>query len=103
MARTTSREAYRQIITKIFFDHYTDGMTEFEFVRREIVSAKELLAPDLDLNPGDVPYSFRYRRTFPERILKTQPLGMEWIIEGAGRARYRFKHAYRVDTQSHIM
>ena len=27
-----------------------------------IVEAKNLLAPDLDLNPGDVPYSYRYRR-----------------------------------------
>lgn len=91
MARANKGAAYRAIIEKIFFDHYQDGTAEFEFVRREIVTAKELLAPDLDLNPGDVPYSFRYRRSFPERVLGTQPPGMEWIIEGAGRARYRFK------------
>jgi len=27
----------------------------------------------------------------PESVLATQPEGMEWIIEGAGRARYLFK------------
>ncbi len=83
--------AYRAIIEKIFFEHYAAGLTEFEFVRREIVAAKDLLAPNLDLNPGDVTYSFRYRRPLPESILAKQPKGMEWIIEGAGRAKYRFK------------
>lgn len=82
--------AYDAIIEKIFFEHYDGSQDGFEFIRREIIAAKDELAPDLDLNPGDVPYSFRYRRTFPEKILATQPEGMKWIIEGAGRARYRF-------------
>lgn len=83
--------AYDRIIEKVFFDHYEDGILEFEFIRREIIEAKDLLAPDLDLNPGDVPYSYRYRRQLPPRILNTQPESLEWIIEGAGRSRYRFK------------
>lgn len=85
--------AYDRIIEQVFFDHFAKGMTEFEFSRREIVQAKEKHDPDLDLNPGDVPYSYRYRRAFPERIVATQPEGLEWIIEGAGRAQYRFKLA----------
>ncbi len=85
--------AYERIIEQIFFDHYKKGLTEFEFARREIVEAKDKHAPDLDLNPGDVPYAYRYRRTLPERIVATQPKGLEWIIEGAGRAMYRFKLA----------
>lgn len=83
--------AYDQIIEKIFFDHFHSGLNEFEFIRREIVSAKNLLVPSLDLNPGDVPYSYRYRRPLPARVVATQPEGLEWIIEGAGRSRYRFK------------
>lgn len=82
---------YDLIIEKIFFDHYRNGETEFEFIRREIVEAKDVLAPELDLNPGDVPYSYRYRRRLPPKIVDTQPEGLEWIIEGAGRSRYRFK------------
>jgi hypothetical protein len=82
---------YNLIIEKIFFDHYEEGAIEFEFVRREIIIAKDELAPHLDLNPGDVPYRYRYRRKLPQRILATQPDGREWIIEGAGRAKYRFR------------
>jgi len=82
---------YDRIIERIFFTHFGKGVTEFAFVRREIVQAKELLAPDLDLNPGDVPYAYRYRRLFPPSILATQPQGLEWSIEGAGRGQYRFK------------
>lgn len=83
--------AYDQIIEKIFFDHYSDGVTEFEFIRREIIQAKDIFAPTLDLNPGDVPYSYRYRRQLPASIIATQPAGREWVIEGAGRARYCFR------------
>lgn len=92
MARSDGA-AYDRIIEQVFFDHYEKGLTEFEFVRREIVEAKEKHAPELDLNPGDVPYSYRYRRALPERIAATQPEGLEWIIEGAGRSIYRFKLA----------
>ena len=84
-------EAYKEIIQKIFFDNYLGGTAEFIFIRKDIIAAKDLLAPNLDLNPGDVPYSFRYRRPLPDDILATQPSGKEWIIEGAGRAKYRFK------------
>lgn len=83
--------AYDKIIEEIFLHHFTQGATEFEFVRKEIIQAKELLAPHLDLNPGDVPYAYRYRRALPEAIISTQPRGLEWIIEGAGRSRYRFR------------
>ncbi len=42
-------------------------------------------------NPGDVLYSFRYRNPLPKTILETQPEGMEWVIEGTGRAKYEFR------------
>lgn len=85
------KTAYDRIIEKIFFEHFEAGTTQFEFIRKEIVEAKDSLAPELDLNPGDVPYSYRYRRALPPKIIDTQPDGLEWIIEGAGRSRYRFK------------
>lgn len=91
MAKKKNTAAYDLIISRIFFEHFKNGVTEFEFIRREIIAAKDELAPDLDLNPGDVPYSYRYRRPLPLKILDTQPKGQEWIIEGAGRSRYRFK------------
>jgi hypothetical protein len=84
---------YDAIIEHVFFEHYEKKAKEFVFTRREIVAAKDLHAPELDLNPGDVPYAYRYRRALPKRIADTQPRGLEWIIEGAGRARYRFRLA----------
>ena len=45
---------------------------------------------DLPKNLGDVVYALRYRTPMPESILKTQPAGREWIIEGSGRASYKF-------------
>ena len=44
-------------------------------------------------NLGDVIYAQRFRTPMPDKILATQPEGREWIIELAGRARYRFRLA----------
>lgn len=85
------RVDYRAIIETVFFDHFREGITEFEFKREEIKKATTRLKLEEADNLGDVVYSFRYRRPLPNRILATQPRGREWIIEGAGRGRYRFK------------
>lgn len=84
---------YSAIIQRIFEDHYLPGDMEFEFERDEA----ETIASDLNIklpkNIGDIFYSFRYRNELPEAITSTAEPGLEWIIEGAGRARYRFKQA----------
>lgn len=88
MANRSNR--YQALIEKIFFDHYEEGEANFEFVRQEIKDAAlelDIVLPD---NLGDVIYSFRFRTELPERVVATQPDGMEWVIELAGRARYRF-------------
>lgn len=87
----TEPNRYKQIIEAIFFDHWKEGTQTFEFERTEIKSTADNLQIVLPDNIGDVPYSFRYRNPLPQRLIDTQPQGLEWIIEGAGRARYRFK------------
>ena len=82
---------YQALIQKIFFDHYSEGAAEFEFVREELEEGNSQLGFPRVKNIGDVPYSFRYRNDLPDSILATQPDGREWIIEGAGKGRYRFK------------
>lgn len=84
---------YQALIRKTFFDHYTDGATEFEFDREELEAAAADLGFPRVKNIGDVPYSFRYRSDLPDSILETQPAGREWVIEGAGKGRYRFRLA----------
>lgn len=89
MAKKLNR--YQALIEKIFFDHYRDGTAAFEFDREELEDGAEQLGFKRVKNIGDVPYSFRYRNKLPESVLATQPEGREWIIEGAGKGKYRFK------------
>jgi hypothetical protein len=84
---------YEALISRIFHDHYKSGKTEFEFEREELSSNAKKLHIKLPKNLGDVIYSVRYRTSLPDDILKTAPSGREWIIEPAGRSRYRFKLA----------
>lgn len=89
MAKSSSR--YGTLIEKIFFDRYSDGVTEIEFARTAIEDAAEILDIQLPKNLGDVLYSFRFRAALPKRIVQTQAEGMEWVIELAGRAVYKFR------------
>lgn len=90
----STENRYKQLLEHIFFDNdfgaYTNGDTEIEFVREDLERAAAVLDIKLPKNLGDVPYSIRYRTPMPKKIIETQPDGMEWIIEGAGRARYKF-------------
>jgi hypothetical protein len=90
----TKENRYKQLIEHIFFDDsfggYQPGDSELQFERTDIERAAETLGIKLPKNLGDIVYSVRYRVPMPERIVSTQPEGMEWIIEGDGRARYKF-------------
>lgn len=89
MARKLNR--YQATIEKIFFDHFQAAATEFEFDRTELEDSYVALGFPRIKNIGDIPYSFRYRNALPDSVLAKQPEGLEWIIEGAGKGRYRFK------------
>lgn len=85
---------YRQLLEHIFFDKdfgsYKKHMRTIEFEREALERAASVLKIKLPKNLGDLIYSFRYRSPLPRKILDTQPKGMEWIIDGAGLARYKF-------------
>lgn len=90
----TKENRYKQLIEHIFFDpafgSYKPGTTEISFTRPDIERAAAALAIELPKNVGDVLYAIRYRTDMPKKIVDTQPEGEEWIIEGGGRARYKF-------------
>jgi hypothetical protein len=88
-----SENRYKAVIEKIFFDHWKKGVDEFIFERDEIKAVCVALGIELPDNLGDIIYSFRFRVALPEKILATQTGGREWVIQGAGRSRYRFKLA----------
>lgn len=85
---------YRALIEHIFFQpgygDYEEGKTVLPFRRDDLERAAAELGIALPKNLGDVVYSIRYRTPMPASVLATQPEGMEWIVEGAGRALYRF-------------
>ncbi|MEQ1844006.1 MAG: endonuclease [Nitrospira sp.] len=86
-----SQSRYKALIEEIFFKGYRRGGKQFGFEREELETSAKALGIKLPKNLGDVLYSIRYRTPMPEKVLSTQPKGMEWIIEGAGRAKYTFK------------
>lgn len=85
-----SQNRYAAIIEHIFISKYTEGKEEVVFERDDLTLAAESLQIDLPKNLGDVIYSIRYRASLPLSVIKTQPEGKEWIIEGRGRSRYCF-------------
>lgn len=85
---------YKALVERIFFGGsfgaYSASKTAIEFEREDLERAAAELDIKLPKNLGDVVYAIRYRMPMPDSVLATQPEGMEWIVEGAGRARYRF-------------
>lgn len=90
MAKPAGTNVYQSLIERIFFERYTGSETELHFARADLEGAAAALGLSLPKNLGDVIYALRYRIPMPQAVLETQPPGMEWIIEGAGRAQYRF-------------
>ena len=92
-SRTPARNRYEVLILTIFRNHHRKGVDDFEFDRSELETVAGKLDVNLPKNLGDLIYSFRYRRGLPEEIIATETAGREWIIEPAGRAKYRFRLA----------
>ena len=84
---------YDALIVSIFKNHYRKGTKSFEFDRDEIEKVAASLKIRLPKNLGDVIYSFRYRKELPEQITATATGRATWVIEPAGRSRYRFRLA----------
>jgi hypothetical protein len=84
---------YDQIITKVFFDNFTPGVKRVPFTRDELAIASEHLNIPRIKNLGDIPYSYRFRKTLPSAISSIAESGKEWIIVGTGVSTYEFRIA----------
>lgn len=82
---------YQALIADIFSRYHRQDSIVIPFSRDELITTAGKLGLELPRNLGDIIYSFRYRNPLPDEILRTQPKGLEWIIEGAGRAKYEFR------------
>lgn len=81
---------YIRIIEDIFLSRYEKGARQVPFEREDIEQSAKKLGVPLPKNLGDVVYSFRYRKDLPESVAAKAPKGLSWIIQPAGRSRYRF-------------
>lgn len=86
----TDLNRYEQIIERIFLSRYAPGKREVEFEREDIEHAARDLGIQLPKNLGDVIYSFRYRTQLPTSLTSLLPEGEAWLIQPAGRSKYRF-------------
>lgn len=91
MAKAVSTNRYQALIERIFVDRHQPGLTVVPFDREDFETTAARLGVALPKNLGDVIYAVRYRIPMPQAVLDTQPAGKEWVIEGAGRARYEFR------------
>jgi hypothetical protein len=85
------RARYDRILAEVFRRHVRPNKESFSFARVELERVAEELNIALPKNLGDVLYSFRFRKTLPREIVQSAPPGKEWVIELAGRGRYRFR------------
>lgn len=91
VSKKQEMSAYAAIIAQIFFKGYKPESKIIPFTRDDIITNANELHVCLPKNLGDVLYAYRYRKPLPDEVLKTQPDGFEWIIAGAGDAKYVFK------------
>lgn len=82
---------YAEIVAEIFRKHFRRGTTTVPFGREEFAKVAADKGIDLPKNLGDAIYSFKYRVPLPASITGTAPEGFEWIIAGAGIAKYEFR------------
>ena len=80
---------YDQIIERVFFAHYTPGMTEVGFDREEIATVATELGLARPKNLGDVLYTYRHRRLLPQTVRDTAG-ERHWVIMNAQDDDYRF-------------
>lgn len=87
---TDELNRYSKVIETIFFKYYKKRCRLVKFNREDLVLTAKKLKIQVPKNLGDITYSFRYRTTLPDSILKTAPKGLEWVIRPDGRAKYLF-------------
>ena len=86
-----------RVIKDIFNQRFESGTTRIPFTRSDLLdSSKQFAAPgeseqQRDKNLGDILYTFRFRRDFPDELLRAAPKGKIWVILGTGISKYELR------------
>lgn len=91
------RGMYGQILERLFFSLYEEGVREMSFDVEDLARIARELGLQRPRNIPDIPYSMRYRGQATDSILATEPEDESWIIRGRGRGRYAFVLVPRLD------
>lgn len=83
-------DVFGQIIEKIFFKNYYDGVKTFNFTRSDIDETVLSLGLKPPSDIKDVISSFRFRTQLPKCVRDTAGKGMDWIIEKSGDSEWQF-------------
>jgi hypothetical protein len=96
--KKSKKTLYADVINAVFSKHFKSGATRLPFTRDALLHAMSAMGLEITgeekaiaKNIGDIIYSFRFRRDFPDEILKTAPKGKMWMIVGKGDAQYEFR------------
>jgi hypothetical protein len=90
MAVAKEPSRYEQILCWVFEQRHVAGDLHASWDRDDLDLAAEALGLKRVKNLGDIPYTYRFRKDIPAAISAAAPAGREWIIRGAGDAKYRF-------------
>jgi hypothetical protein len=81
---------YRSVVLGLFEKHYEGKGQPFDFAQKEYDAiCAEKGVPKIGNKP-DLVYQYRFRRPLPPEIEAEQPQGRKWVIELAGKGKYRF-------------
>jgi hypothetical protein len=83
------RAMYRMVIEQVFSDKFKTTKKPVDFTRDYVVQVAKKLGVD-PKNVGDIIYTYRFRRKFPESITSKAPKGSQWVILGVGDSQYAF-------------
>jgi hypothetical protein len=90
VSEAKKEQIYRTVVLGLFENHYKGKGQPFDFAQREYDAiCKEKGVPQIGNKP-DLVYQYRFRRPLPPEIEAEQSGGKKWVIELAGKGKYRF-------------
>jgi hypothetical protein len=90
VSEAQKEKIYRTVVLGLFEKHYKGEGAPFNFAQNEYDDiCKEKGVPQIGNKP-DLVYQYRFRHPLPPEIEAEQLKGRKWVIELAGKGKYKF-------------
>ena len=83
-------KVYRTVVLGLFEKHYKGRGESFDFAQNEYDAICKDKGVSQIGNKPDLVYQYRFRRPLPPEIEAEQRKGRKWVIELAGKGKYKF-------------